>query len=50
MNNKQLNTEIKAKLGDWRATIKQYQVADNKKAVIQILTTFLPFIALWVLI
>ncbi len=50
MTNKQLNAEIKAKLANWRSIIAQYQVPNHKKAVIQIINTFLPFIALWVLI
>jgi len=50
MDNKQLNTEIKDRLSNWKAIIRQYQVPNNKRAVLQILTTFLPFIALWVLL
>lgn len=50
MNNEQLNSEIKKTLGNWREIIAEYQVPDNKKAIIQLVSTFLPFIALWVLI
>lgn len=50
MNNEQLNTEIKTKLGDWRTMIRQYQVPSNKKATVQIISTFLPFVLLWILI
>lgn len=50
MKNEQLNQEIKAKLKNWRTIIKQYQEANDKKAIQQIFSTFVPFIALWVLI
>ncbi len=49
MQNKKLELEIKESLGNWREMISSYQVPDNKKAVVQILNSFLPFIALWVL-
>ena len=49
MNNQELNKEIKEKLSNWRTLIKEYQVPDNKKAALQLLSTFLPFLGLWVL-
>lgn len=45
----ELEREIKEKLQNWKEIIHKYQVPDNKKAVLQICTTFLPFIGLWVL-
>jgi len=45
----QLNEEIKAKLKGWPKIVKRYQQADNKKAIIQMATTFVPFFAIWVL-
>lgn len=36
-------------LKDWRAIVKKYQRPDSKKAIIQILNSFLPFIGLWIL-
>ncbi len=44
-----LEREIKEKLNNWREIIAKYQVPDNKKAILQILTTFLPFLGLWTL-
>ncbi len=34
---------------NWKNIVKDYQVPDTKAAVSQILTTFLPFVGLWVL-
>ena len=41
--------EIKKVLKDWPQKVKDYQVPDKKKAIIQILNSFLPFIGLWIL-
>lgn len=41
--------EIKEKLKNWPELIKKYKKPDTKKAVIQIFNTFLPFLALWIL-
>jgi len=49
MLNKNLDKEIKESLKNWKEIISSYQVPNNKKAVIQLLNTFLPFIALWIL-
>ena len=46
---KELNAEIKESLKNWKQIIAQYQIPDSKKAIIQILNSFLPFLALWVL-
>jgi omega-6 fatty acid desaturase (delta-12 desaturase) len=43
------NTEIKEKLKNWAVTVQKYQTPSTKKAVIQIINTFVPFLALWVL-
>lgn len=42
-----LNEEIKNSLKNWRSIVKEYQAPSNRKALIQIATSFLPFIALW---
>lgn len=44
-----IDAEIKESLKNWKEIISSYQVPNNKKAVIQLLNTFLPFIALWIL-
>ena len=41
--------KIKKELENWPATLKKYQVPNTRKAVFQIITTFGPFLALWVL-
>lgn len=41
--------EIKESLKNWRQMIAKYQKPDSRKAIIQILNSFLPFIALWAL-
>lgn len=38
---------IKADLSGWQAMVVPYQQADTGKAVFQLLSTFLPFLALW---
>ena len=45
----ELEAEIKEKLHNWKELIAQYQVPSNKKAVLQIITTFLPFLGMWAL-
>ena len=44
-----MEQEIQEALGDWAKIIKPYKKASNKKAIIQILNSFLPFIGIWVL-
>lgn len=44
-----MENEIKQALKHWRSIVSQYQQPNTKKAVIQLLTTFLPFLGLWVL-
>lgn len=41
--------EIKAALADWPVRFKKYAQSDNTKAYLQILTSFGPFVAIWVL-
>ena len=36
-------------MDNWQQIVRKYQIPSTKKAVTQILNTFLPFIALWVL-
>jgi len=45
----ELEAEIKEKLKNWKHIIQEYQVPDNKKAILQMVTTFLPYIGLWAL-
>ena len=40
--------EIKQALSNWPAMLKKYSVASTRKALLQILTSFGPFIAIWV--
>jgi len=44
-----LEREIKEKLKNWKEIIQEYQVPDSKKAILQLVNTFVPFIALWAL-
>lgn len=44
-----LESEILEKLKNWKQLIAEYQIPDEKKAIIQILTSFLPFVGLWTL-
>ena len=44
-----MEQEIQEALGDWAKIIKPYKKASNKKAIIQLLNSFLPFIGIWVL-
>jgi len=44
-----INREVKESLSNWKEIVKGYQIPDTKKAVIQLINSFGPFIALWVL-
>jgi omega-6 fatty acid desaturase (delta-12 desaturase) len=44
-----LEQEIKQQLKDWKKIIKRYQQPDSKRAWWQVVNTFGPFLALWVL-
>ncbi len=48
MDNK-FSDSIEYLKSNWKEIIKKYQVPSTKDAVYQILTTFLPFVALWIL-
>ena len=41
--------EIKKALKDWPKMVIKYSQPDTKKAIIQLLNTFLPFVAIWIL-
>ena len=41
-----IDQKIKEELKNWRTIIKPYQKSDNLKAIIQILNTFIPFLAI----
>lgn len=45
----QINQEIKQVFADWPKMFHKYAQPDTKKAIIQILSSFLPFVGLWVL-
>ncbi len=45
----ELENEIKLKLANWKSIIEKYQIPDSKKAIFQIINSFGPYIALWVL-
>ncbi len=44
-----MEQDIKNQLKNWGKLIRKYQKPDTKKAVWQMLNTFLPFLAIWVL-
>ena len=41
--------EIKEALKNWKQIVKKYKTPDTKKAIFQMLNTFVPFIGIWVL-
>ncbi|MFT4668052.1 MAG: omega-6 fatty acid desaturase (delta-12 desaturase) [Polaribacter sp.] len=49
VNTEKINEEIKESLKHWQKIVAQYQKPDTTKAVIQILNSFGPYVALWVL-
>ncbi len=49
VSERDIEKEIKEKLANWKSIISDYQIPSNRKAVLQIVTSFLPYIALWVL-
>jgi len=49
MDQLKINKEIQESLKNWKEIVKKYQVPDTKKAIGQLLNSFLPFIGLWVL-
>jgi len=49
MKQNKVDLEIKEALKDWPQMLQKYAQSDNRKAVVQILNSFLPFIGLWIL-
>lgn len=45
----QIDQEIKESLKNWKEILAKYQQPDNKRAVGQIISTFVPYLSLWVL-
>lgn len=43
------NNELIETLRNWRPMLKKFQKPNNKKAIVQLLNSFLPFLGLWVL-
>lgn len=44
-----IEEKIKKDLANWKSIVAKYQKPDAKKAILQMLTSFLPFLGLWVL-
>ena len=44
-----IDQEIKESLKNWKEILAKYQQPDNKRAVGQIISTFVPYVSLWVL-
>ena len=49
INTEKINEEIKESLKHWQKIVARYQKPDTTKAIIQIITSFGPYVALWVL-
>lgn len=49
MSTKNIEQELKSNLANWKSIIARYQKANTRKAIGQIVTSFGPFLALWVL-
>jgi acyl-lipid omega-6 desaturase (Delta-12 desaturase) len=49
INQRPADQQIRETLKDWPKIVAKYQIPDRRKAYTQILTTFLPFIGLWIL-
>lgn len=49
MEHTKLNKEIAESLKHWKEIVKKYQIPSTKKAIGQILSSFLPYIGLWIL-
>jgi len=50
MNYLNIEKEILEKLSNWKLIISKYKTKNRKKAIIQMLTSFLPFIVIWQLL
>ena len=44
------NNNLKKQLKNWQTTVSKYQKPSTKKAVIQLLNTFIPFLGIWILV
>jgi len=44
-----LEKEIKSHLSNWKSIINKYQIPNTKKAILQLCSSFLPYISLWIL-
>jgi omega-6 fatty acid desaturase (delta-12 desaturase) len=44
----QLEAEIKQALAEWPAMLRKYTKSNPRKAILQMLTSYLPFIGLWI--
>lgn len=49
MSEQQINDELRQRLKNWPALFHKYAQANTKKAVLQMITTFLPYLGLWAL-
>lgn len=45
-----IENEITKNLHNWRKIVSKYRIKNNKKAIIQLLTSIAPFILIWILI
>ncbi|MEQ9231042.1 MAG: fatty acid desaturase [Cyclobacteriaceae bacterium] len=50
MSTQHINEEIRKTLSNWKDMISKYQIPNNKKAILQLVSTFLPFIGIWIAI
>jgi acyl-lipid omega-6 desaturase (Delta-12 desaturase) len=44
-----LDNSLQYIMDNWQQIVKKYQVPDTKQAVLQVITSFLPFVGLWIL-
>ena len=49
MSEQQINDELRQRLKNWPTLFHKYAQANTKKAVFQMITTFLPYLGLWAL-
>jgi len=47
MNKSFTDNEIVDALKDWKSIVSKYQVPNTKKAILQIITSFVPFLIMW---
>ena len=46
---KRLNDSLQYVMENWHNIVKKYQIPNTKIAIWQMITTFLPFVGLWIL-